>query len=422
MRFLFVAATTAAAAICPVFATDNASMNSVNNSAAASAADTDARIEALQQQIDALRSAQQAPVAQSSNNAFNPAISLFLVGTYSDTSSDPEAFELPGFMVTEEGGLKDQGFSLGESEMAISANVDDYWYAQATLAFELEDGESEIAVEEAYIESLALPDGFILKMGRFLSNIGYLNQHHAHTDNFLDRPFVYRTFIDHGYGDNGVQLRYLMPTDWYLEFGAEYLRGDGYPAQGAAHDGRGVYTLSAHFGGDVGVSHSWLAGVSQLNAETEGGDDGFTGDLKLTIADLTWKWAPNGNRKLGELVARSEWFREDRDGSWDADDGSASSDWHSQRSGGYAEATYRWSSGWLAGLRVDHLKGDADAPAPFASARSNDGYSLVFGLKRTEFSLLRAQLSRFDGPDGDAEHSFTLQYQVAIGAHGAHKF
>ncbi|NQD38526.1 hypothetical protein HPT27_16000 [Permianibacter sp. IMCC34836] len=384
--------------------------------------DTDARIAALQQQIDELRNAQQAPSTPSSANAFNPAISLILMGTYSDSSIDPDAFALPGFMVTEEGAPASQGFSLGESEMTLSASVDDQWYAQTTVAFEEADGSSEVSVEEAYIESTALPDGFTLKMGRFLSDIGYLNHHHSHTDNFLDRPFVYRSFIDHGYGDNGVQLRYLLPTDFYVELGGEYLRGDGYPAQGASHDGRGAYTLFAHVGGDVGVSSSWLAGLSQLNASTEAGDDGFTGDLKLTIADLTWKWAPNGNRKQGELVARTEWFAEDRDGSWQAIDGNASSDWNSRRRGGYAEATYKWPSGWLAGLRVDRVTGDAGAPAPFASGDSSDGYSLVLGLQHTEFSLLRGQLSVFDGPDGDREHSVALQYVVAIGAHGAHKF
>ena len=67
----------------------------------------------------------------------------------------------------------------------------------------------------------ALPDGFSLRLGRFYSNIGYLNSHHAHTDNFFDRPLPYQAFLGNQYGDDGVQLRWVAPTALFLELGGE---------------------------------------------------------------------------------------------------------------------------------------------------------------------------------------------------------
>jgi hypothetical protein len=393
----------------------------ISGAHAENSATIEAQLAALQTQIDELRTAQN-PNAPSAANGFNPAISLILSGGFNESSLNPDNVSLPGFALTGEGGAPAQGFVLGESELTLSASVDDHWYAQTTLAFAEEDGSSEVSVEESFIQSTALPDGLTLKMGRFLSNIGYLNSHHAHTDTFIDRPYVYRTFVDHSYGDDGVQLRYLLPTDTYAEVGGEYLRGDGFPAAGAAHDGRGVYTLFAHVGGDVGYASSWLAGFSQLKARSIGADDGFSGDITLHIADFTWKWAPGGNRQLGGVVARAEWFAEKRDGSWANEDGSAVSAWQTQRSGGYAEASYRWPAGWLAGLRMDSITGDKQAPAPYASGVTSTGMSVVAGLQHTEFSLLRAQLSVFENPAGGKDHGISLQYMVALGAHGAHQF
>lgn len=384
-------------------------------------ADVTAQLAALQQQIDELRSAQQTP-PQSAANAFNPAVSLILSGGFNEASQNPDAFNLPGFALGGESGAPDKGFSLGESELTLSASVDDQWFGQITLAFGEEDGEGEVAVEEAFIQSTALPAGLNLKMGRFLSGIAYLNGRHAHTDTFIDRPYVYRAFIQQSYADDGVQLKYLLPTDSYIEVGAEYLRGDSFPSAGAAHDGRGAYSWFAHTGGDVGAGASWLAGFSQLRGRSVEGEDGFSGDVILNIADFTWKWSPGGNRKMGGIVVRSELFAEKRDGNWLAEDESSSEQWHTRRQGGYAEASYQWSNGWLLGLRTDRLRGDKNAPTPYASDALNKGLSLVTGLKHTEFSQLRAQFSAFDHSTGETEHAIGMQYMVALGAHGAHSF
>ena len=341
--------------------------------------------------------------AASGPNLMNPAITLILNGQYTH------------------GGPGPQGLSLGESELVMSANIDDKFYGQLAIALESEDGVDEVGIEEAYLETTALPNGLALRAGRFLSNIGYLNHHHAHTDKFADRPLAYQAFLGEAYRDDGVHLRWVAPTDTYAEFGGELLRGQNFPSGGAAHGGVGARTLFAHFGGDVGAEASWLAGVSVLDSHTEGGEDGFSGKLRLYIADATWKWAPDGNTKDGGLTLRGEYFVEHRDGAWtNPDDELDVQAWDGTRRGAYVEGIWRIDRQWEAGYRYDRLWSGEDGP--FAFGDDPQRHSLVLSWLNSEFSLLRLQLSRGRAPGEDSDTALTLQYQATLGAHGAHKF
>jgi len=362
-----------------------------------------------------------APASGGNANAFNPAISVILNGSYSSHSRNPDDYVRAGFPVVGEGGPSPRGFSLGESEISLAANIDEKFYGQLTLTAESEHGEDHVGVEEAFVDTTALPEGFNLRLGRFFSNIGYLNSHHAHTDNFFDRPLPYQAFLGSQYGDDGAQLRWLAPTDLYLEVGGEIFRGENFPSGGAEHSGAGVKTLFAHAGGDVGTENSWLAGVSMLKSSANGADDGFSGDSTLYIADATWKWAPQGNFKDGGVTVRGEYFSDHRDGTWNppaADDMPLA--WRGARRGAYLEGVYRFNRTWDLGYRVDKLW--ADRHGPFASDFDPYRNTLELSWHNSEFSLLRLQFSR-DEPDANTtDNALTLQYQVSLGAHGAHKF
>ncbi len=65
---------------------------------------------------------------QVTGNAFNPAISLILNGHYASYSRDPADWALSGFLLDKEAGLPTEGLSLDETELAISANIDDKYY------------------------------------------------------------------------------------------------------------------------------------------------------------------------------------------------------------------------------------------------------------------------------------------------------
>ena len=183
-------------------------------------------------------------------NRFNPAVTLILDGRYANFKNDPEAYELPGFSLGGESGLGSKGLSLGESELAFSANIDNKFYGQATIGFHNDEGATEVDLEEAFIQTLALDGGFTLKAGRFFSAMGYMNEQHAHSWDFADAPLIYRGLFGDQLRDDGLQLTYVAPTDLFLQFGAELSSGSYFPGGGESND-IGAGTLFANIGGDI---------------------------------------------------------------------------------------------------------------------------------------------------------------------------
>src|SRR5262245_66318748 len=113
--------------------------------------------------------------------------------------------------------------------------------AQLTAAITPED---EIEVEEAFFRTTALPSGFTVKGGRFFSGFGYLNEVHAHAWDFVDQPLVYQAFFGNQRAQDGVQVKWIAPTDLLLEFGAETGNGDAFtttPEGGNVPDGGTIF-------------------------------------------------------------------------------------------------------------------------------------------------------------------------------------
>ena len=235
-------------------------------------------------------------MAESGINASNPAIGVVFQGQVWSYSNDPDNYEIPGFPLGGEAGPLPQGLALGETEINIAANVDDKFTARLTVPIAIEDGEAVVELEEAWVETMTLPAGLSLRLGRSYANIGYLNDKHAHSWDFADLPLVYEAFLGGQYIDDGLQLRWLAPTDFYLEFGAELTRGDKYPAGGATHSGFGSHAFHLRTGGDVGFSNSWQAGISYLQADADERESGaeddplvFTGQTDQWMAEFVWK-------------------------------------------------------------------------------------------------------------------------------------
>jgi len=239
-------------------------------------------------------------------NAFNPAISLILSGGYSQFSADPASYRLSGFQLPagSEAGPGPRGFSLGESELGLSASIDPWWRGAINLALHSDDA---VSVEEGFVQTTALGHGLTLKAGRFFSGLGYLNSQHAHAWDFVDNPLAYQALLGTQYSDDGLQLRWLAPTDQYIELGAELGRGRSFPGGDNAANGAGMTALTLHTGGDLGDSHNWRAGLSWLSAkasdqaltamDTAGSmvSNAFSGNTRVWVLDGVWKWAPNDN-------------------------------------------------------------------------------------------------------------------------------
>ncbi|MEQ8206148.1 MAG: hypothetical protein RIA65_08240, partial [Woeseia sp.] len=402
-------------------------------------ADYEARISELEQRLAvAEQNARQANASSqptstgTAQSAFNPAIGVIFSGTAWTFSEEPEGNAIAGFPYGGEAGLATEGFSLGETEINISANVDDKFTAWLTLPVAIEDGEAVVEVEEAWLETTALPAGLSLRFGRFFSGIGYLNGKHLHSWDFADQPLPYQVFLGDQYIDDGAQLRWIAPTATYLEFGAELLRGDRFPSAGAAHSGIGGHSLFMNVGGDFGSDHSWLAGLSLLDVtaiDRPSGDEDapieFTGDALVTSAHFVWKWAPNGNWRERNFVLQSELMWSSEDGFYTLP-GDVPIAYDADQFGWYVQAVYQPFPRWRFGGRVDGLSADNPGTA-FAGSLLDPGtddprrYTLMADWSNSEFSRFRLQFVRDEASLMHGQQ-LGIQYIHSIGAHGGHSF
>jgi len=435
------------------FAADNTDMLQIRDEIKALRQNYETRIEALEQRLlraEAIagKSEIRAAQAESSHaqatpgtpptaaNAFNPAISLVLTGTYTNLSQDPAEYRISGFMPGGEIGPGARGFSLAESELIVSANIDPNFYGHLTLAL---SPENTLGVEEAAIQTTSLGHGLSVKAGRFYSGIGYLNEQHAHAWDFVDAPLAYQAFLGRQYGNDGVQLKWVAPTDTFLELGAEAGRGSNFPGTERNKNGVGSYALFAHLGDDAGTDHSWRAGLSWLHntAKARAYDDldhgvsnALDGSSKLWLADFVWKWAPNGNATSRNFKLQGEYFRRQEQGdlTFDTENLASIDRYTSAQSGWYLQGIYQFMPNWRLGLRTDRLdSGTVDYGAVNSATLTTSAYkptrnSLMLDYASSEYSLLRLQLAQDKSREGVTDNQIFLQYIMSLGAHGAHKF
>lgn len=426
----------------------------------------DARIQALEARLQAAQSqnpvtADTAPAVATTTspsaaptvtspgaNGFNPAVSVVLSGGYTGLSKDPGTWSLPGFLPTGgEVGPGTRGLTLSESEVTLAANVDHLFYGALTLAV---TPENETEVEEAFVQTTALPAGLRLKVGRFFAGLGYLNEQHAHAWDFVDAPLVHQAFLGGQFKQDGLQARWVLPLERYVELGMELGNGSAFPGNERNRNGAGALLLSAHTGGDVGLSHSWRAGVSWMRTRADGrewesddpngGSDPltnrFAGRSRIWAVDGVWKWAPNGNAKVTNLQLQGEYFRRQERGdvTYDSTNLTGSGDttdaYRSAQSGWYLQGAWQFMPQWRTGLRFDQLdSGSVDFGSNASTLASHDENarkprrtSLMFDWSPSEFSRWRLQLSEDRVRPGEVDHQIFLRYQVNLGAHGAHSF
>jgi hypothetical protein len=378
----------------------------------------------------------------------NPTVSAVLDGYY---QSDDR-------LMTE----RTKGFGLGETELAFSASIDDMFYGKLTTVFELNDGESEVIVEEAFIQTMALPNGFTIRAGRFLSDIGYLNNQHLHSDSFTSRPSAYRAFLGGHYFDDGLRINYIAPTDLYWSTGVEAFSGDSLRAADEhgerEFDSTGVYTAFTKIGGDIGIESSWQLGFSYLRNENgqltpeehdedEHEEEGHSEDehghshsasytgKNTYVADFVYKWAPNGNYKYQHLTLSAEYFRvsdfmvselhdEHEEEEHHDEEGHSDENSKDYHEAWYVSGVYQFSPNWSAGLRYGELDSQLQHEEHFDQQELKET-ELSVAWHNSHFSTVRLELSHqsnigFENAQND--NVITLQYVMALGAHSAHQF
>jgi len=383
--------------------------------------------------------AQQASHPTTAVNAFNPAIALILDGTYARLRQDP-GVPSTGFATSPNNNGYARGFNLGESELSVMANIDPLFRGVGT--FSLLPGGS-LAVENAFVQTTGLDSGLSLKFGRYFSGLGYLNEQHAHAWDFVDQPLVYLSFWDNQLADDGVQLKWVAPTDIFIELGAELGNGRGFPGSNPQTNGTPAKVLFAHVGDDAGVSNSWRAGFSlhqtrqsawtstgvpDLRGTLGGVTESFSGSARTAGADFVWKYAPDGNNTITNFKLQGEYFQRRQSGTLTYN--LLTTDTYAvTQSGWYAQAVYQFMPMWRAGMRYDRLNpGTAQVGLlNVANVISNYAYTptrktMMLDYSPSEFSRVRIQVARDNSRQGLTDSQLFVQYIMSMGAHGAHQF
>lgn len=425
-----------------------------------------------------------------SGTQFNPQISVILDGVYYGASREVEG--PAGFGDGHDHGHGhghdhahglEEGFNLRETEITMSASIDNYLDGVVTLAIE---GSSGIEVEEAYLLTRALPAGLQIKAGRFLSDIGYINRQHPHDWLFVDRPLVSELlFGDHGLQDNGLQVSWLAPLPFFTRVGVEVLQGEGGIASQVGEEdftivtfdgdttgapsrvrwrasndledksGPQLYTAFAKVSPDLGFNHAAQFGVSggysnsfQAQEEHSSGRlETWQGDGWFAGVDAVYKYDAGRSFGHGNWVVQGEYFFREIEADYASrvfEDGSTlvptmaggTDDVFRSRSrqdGLYVQAVYGFAPRWNAGLRAEAV-GLTNKSLEVNSNRSNfesfDAsyrYAAQVSFAPTEFSRLRLQVNLNDYAHDDGDHAHDawevmLQYNVSLGSHGAHQF
>jgi len=397
---------------------------------------------------DAEQAAIQASSRPASESAMNPAVSVILNGIYSNLSQDPNGFRINGFVPTfGDVGPGVRGLSLGESELAIAANIDHHFRGTLIVSIASEDS---IGVEEGYIQTLSLSYGFTVKAGRFFSAVGYQNQIHAHAWDFTDAPLANKVFLGNQLNEDGIQFKWVAPTDTYFDLGLELGRGRQFPAAAGPagprnKNGVGSSNFFAHVGGDLGTGVAWQTGVSYLstspqdrtfdNLDSSGtpvNTNSFTGNSRLWVLDGILKWAPNYNPTYTNFKLQGEYFRRKENGDliFDTTGTAQTGGFTSAQSGWYLQGVYQFVPMWRVGYRYDRLDSGTTsfstpltaADFPILAAYNPTRHTVMVDWSPSEFSRVRLQTASDKSRSDVTDHQVFLQYIVSLGAHGAHKF
>lgn len=336
-------------------------------------------------------------------------------------------------------GQRPKGLGLGHSDLSTYGPLGRHLEARFTGAVHSADRKVEGELEEAWLQTRSLPAGLQLRAGRFSSQLGYLNEQHQHSDDFVERPLLYRAFLGGHWFDDGLRLNWTAPTDLYLRLGAEVFRGKQLVREAASARRPGAVVLSAKAGGDLGTSQSWQAGLSllhnrreaavEVHAEEEGEEAGeehgadehghahgaaFSG-RRMWIGELAWKWAPEGNNARQQVRVAYE-IAQVRGLNRFAGSG----DRHTAQ---YLSAVWRFAPTWEVGARHDLLRVRIPHEDHFDNGRLRES-ALMLAWKPSHAQTLRVQFTRQRNGAGfeQATRALQLQYVLSFGAHAAHSF
>ena len=338
-----------------------------------------------------------------------------------------------------------RGFNARNIELAFDGAVDPYFEGFANIVFKLDnDNQTQVEVEEAFLQTTDLPFNLQLKGGQFFAAFGRINPTHPHTWDFADDPLVHGLFLGpDGLRGVGGQISWTLPTPWYsqLLLGVQNGRGGtGYSFRNPGDNGIffGRMTTDRELRGledfvwmprwensvDLSPTQVVLAGVSGAFGSNETGANART---QIYGGDILYKWK-SAHAEGGFPFVK--WQTEVMYRRFEAGRGVDESfpvaetfhDW-----GIYSQVLWGFKKGWVAGVRGDYVDMQDSKFTDDLARQSRSRISADLTWYPTEFSKIRLQYNHdfiddtffLAGRDVD---SIFFQFEFILGAHGAHKF
>ena len=308
-----------------------------------------------------------------------------------------------------------ENFIPREFELSFISALDPFTRAKVFLAAEEEGGRIEVfpgrgkesqeggvAVEEGYIEWVALPGGVGIKVGRFFQQFGQLNRWHSHALQFQSRSLPHLAFIGEGsLAQDGASAHWLLPTGGSGAYEAtvevtrsrnEILFGESHGLSYLAHM-NGFWQLSESTDLDLGMSA--LFGDHEDLIGRRGN--------RLFGAEMSFNWAPPERSLYRGVVLRG--------GVMLSDPGAVSGLTEQEAAWGvWSLAEVKLSRQWIAGGRYEWVENPED---PIESAWLA---SPALTYWQSEYVRLRAEYDVLGNP-GNTTGQFTLRVTFAMGPH-----
>jgi hypothetical protein len=338
-----------------------------------------------------------------------------------------------------------RGFNARNIELAFDGAVDPYFEGFANIVFKLDnDNQTDVEVEEAFMQTTSLPFNLQLKAGQFFAAFGRLNPTHPHTWDFVDTPLVNGLFLGpDGLRGVGAQTSWTLPLPWYsqLILASQNGRGStGFSFRNPGDDGmffdrittdreaRGLqdFVWIPRFENSFNLSDTQtvLAGVSGAFGSNETGANSRT---QIYGADFLYKWKSSHAEGGFPFV---KWQTEFMYRRFQAGRGADESfpvaetfhDW-----GMYSQVLWGFKKGWVAGIRGDYVDMQDSKFTDDLDRQSRWRLSANLTWYPTEFSKIRLQYNQDFLEEnfflsGREVESVFLQWEFILGAHGAHKF
>jgi len=338
-----------------------------------------------------------------------------------------------------------RGFNARNIELALDGAVDPYFEGFANIVFKLDSqNQTSVEVEEAFAQTTSMPLGLQVKAGQFFAPFGRINPTHPHTWDFVDAPLVHGRLLGaDGLRGAGTQVAWVLPTPFYAQLMLAVQNGEGGTAASFRNTGEdgtlfGRQTIDRQLNGisdfafiprlemsfDLSPTRTLLVGMSGAFGPN---DTGANARTEIYDVDAFFKWKPTHSEGGWPYVKwQTEAMLRRADAGLGLNDSFATretlTDW-----GVYSQVVWGFRKGWSAGIRGDYLHMQDSPITSEADRQSRWRVSGNVTWYPSEFSKLRLQynhdfLEASNFLQAREEDSLFLQFEFALGAHGAHKF